>query len=96
MSDAVLHIFDTCGGKMAKRKNSQTKPGKTTTNLGAAGGVAAGAALGSLLGPIGAAVGAVVGGIAAAKVAKKGRQRPNRNENLLSAPGPSQQPKRLQ
>jgi hypothetical protein len=57
---------------MAKSKNSEVESGKTTSNLGAAGGVAAGAALGSLLGPIGAAVGAVVDGIAGAEGRQSG------------------------
>ena len=55
---------------MAKSKNSEMESGKTTSNLGTAGGAAAGAALGSLLGPLGAAVGAVVGGITGAKAGK--------------------------
>ncbi len=61
---------------MAKTKNSETKSGKTTSNLGTAGGVAAGAALGSLLGPLGAAVGAVVGGIAGAQAGKPSQAKP--------------------
>ena len=75
----VLFIFQSNqrGTKMAKTKNSETKSGKTASNLGTAGGVAAGAALGSLLGPLVAAVGAVVGGIAGARQARLPRQSPN-------------------